>query len=391
MPHVMSANNIDDRRVLFVCHQALLTGAAVALFRILEALRQSSDPPFGFLVCVRIPGPLLDRFVDAGIPFVCGNKGSLAVRSWSARKVWGLIQYYVEFTGVLLRYRPGVVYSNTSVNIMEVIISRTLRAKTIVHVHEGESVVSRQLRRLVWSRPFTTKYVAVSEYVSRVLRKLLQVDSIVIYNGLAQPHPPLVGDVRGESSDWTLAVVGSICPNKGQLLAVEALASLRASGHGVTLKLIGSPDDLEYVAAVERKALELGVERYVHFVGERRAQDVYADIDIVLIPSREETFSLVALEAMAEGVFVVAANTGGIPEVVQDGRTGLLFTMGSAKELANRTAIAITHPALVAQITASAREQVSQVFGLDKTVCAVTRVIMDTMSSGTASRRDRAR
>jgi len=241
------------------------------------------------------------------------------------------------------------------------------------------------------SRPFTTRYVAVSEYVRRVLHKLLQVESIVIYNGLVQPQVILVDEARDASPDRTLAVVGSICPNKGQLLAVEALALLRGSGHGLTLKLIGSADDLEYVASVQNRAVELGVERYVDFVGERRVENVYADIDIVLIPSREETFSLVALEAMAAGVFVVAANTGGIPEIVQDRRTGLLFTMGSAKELANQIAIAITHPALVREITASAQQQVLQVFGLDKTVRAITRVITETMGSDKAVRKYRFR
>jgi len=154
----MNATEVPERRVLFVCHQALLTGAAVALFRILEALSENAATPFGFLVCVRVPGPLLQRFIDAGIPFVCSNKGSLAVRSWTARKVWGFIRYYASFVVLLLRYRPDIVYSNTSVNNLEVTIARILGVRTIVHVHEGEDMVSRLHGRLIWSRQFTTKY-----------------------------------------------------------------------------------------------------------------------------------------------------------------------------------------------------------------------------------------
>jgi hypothetical protein len=380
----MSAKNVDERRVLFVCHQATLTGAPIALLRLLEALKRSSRTPFGFLVWVRVPGPLLDKFVDAGIPLICTNEEAHAVRSWSGRKVWGLVKYYVDFLALLLRYRPVVVYSNTSANSMEVIISRALGARTIVHVHEAESMILRLRRRLVWSRPFTTKYVAVSQYVRGVLDKLIHVDSIVVYNGFSPLLAGHIADKRGESADKTLAVIGSICPNKGQLLAVEALASLRASGHRVRLKFIGPPDDTEYVASVERKALESGVERSVDFAGQRDAEEVYEGIDIVLIPSQEETFSLVALEAMAQGVLVIAAKTGGIPEVVQDGKTGLLFKTGSVEDLADRIAIAITHPALVAEITSSARQRVAEAFGIEKTVAGITRVIMDTMGGNKA-------
>jgi len=386
----MRADKIGDRRVLFVCHQARLTGAPIALFRVLEALQHDSSTPFCFRVCVRIPGPLLQKFVDAGIPFVCSYAVTLALHSWSVRKVWGLIKHYFDFTILLLRYRPHVVYSNTVDNSIEVMLGRALGAKTIVHVHEAESIVSLLLRRLVWSRIFTTKYVAVSDYVRRVLRKLLRVDSLVIYNGLSGHRVRHHHEIPVRSGDKTLAVIGSICPNKGQLLAVEALATLRASGHPVTLKLVGPSDDLEYAASVQRAALERGLERYVEFVGER-SENLYRDIDIVLIPSQEETFSLVALEAMAEGVLVVAANTGGIPEVVQDGKTGLLFETGSSKELASRVETAITLPALISEITALAQQRVLCAFALEKTVDAVTQVILNVMSGDTNPRGELAR
>ena len=134
------------------------------------------------------------------------------------------------------------------------------------------------------------------------------------------------------------------------------------------------------MASIERKALECSVGGSVEFVGQRNAQEVYEDIDIVLIPSYEETFSLVALEAMAKGVLVVAANTGGIPEVVLNGKTGLLFEIGRASELADRVATAITEPALATQIAASAQKRAAEAFGIEKTVSAVTRVIMDTIN-----------
>jgi len=321
----------------------------------------------------------VERFADATIPFVCSDEGALAVRSWSARKIWKLFRYYTDFAGLIVRYRPHIVYSNTCANNIEVVIARALGPKTIVHVHEGESIVAQLRGRLMWSRPFTTRYVAVSQYVRTVLRKHLRVDSLVIYNGLSGPKYRVDHELRGKAADRILAVVGMLSENKGQLLAVEALALLRASGHDVTLRLIGSLEDVDYVAAVERRAVELEVDDYVDCVGQRSLEDLYADVDIVLIPSQEETFSLVALEAMAEGVLVVAANTGGLPEIVEDGKTGLLFRIGSATEMAQRVATALTHPARMADIVRFAQQRVGEKFSADKAAHAVTGVIMDTI------------
>ena len=62
---------------------------------------------------------------------------------------------------------------------------------------------------------------------------------------------------------------------------------------------------------------------------------------------------------------------------------GRVFSLrlGSANELADRVATAITHPSLATEITASARRRVADTFGLEKTVSAVTQVILDTMGS----------
>lgn len=59
-------------------------------------------------------------------------------------------------------------------------------------------------------------------------------------------------------------------------------------------------------------------------------------MDICIIPSRYEPFSIVCLEAMACGKPVVASNVGGLPYVIEDGKSGLLFERGNAKDLANK-------------------------------------------------------
>lgn len=86
---------------------------------------------------------------------------------------------------------------------------------------------------------------------------------------------------------------------------------------------------------VERMARDLKICHRVSFVGKiRNTESVLALCDLFLLPSETESFGLAALEAMALGVPVISSNTGGIPEVNQDGKSGYLSNVGDVEDMA---------------------------------------------------------
>jgi N-acetyl-alpha-D-glucosaminyl L-malate synthase BshA len=104
------------------------------------------------------------------------------------------------------------------------------------------------------------------------------------------------------------------------------------------LMMVGDgPDRVQ----AEEEAKRLGVEESVSFLGKIEAvAPLLAGADLFLLPSQNESFGLSALEALASGVPVVASRTGGLPEVVEDGRTGVLCATGDVEGMA-RAAIEI--------------------------------------------------
>jgi len=119
-----------------------------------------------------------------------------------------------------------------------------------------------------------------------------------------------------------IGAVGRLSPEKGQNVLLQALPSVLAAFPQAACVLAGEGPAR---AALEAEARRLGIGDRVVFLGLRRdVPMVLAALDLFVQPSIYEGFGLSLLEAMAAGLPVVASRVGGIPELIEDGRTGLL-------------------------------------------------------------------
>jgi D-inositol-3-phosphate glycosyltransferase len=127
-----------------------------------------------------------------------------------------------------------------------------------------------------------------------------------------------------------LLFVGRIQPLKALDVAVAALAQVQRRHPDAVLVVVGGAsgaDGPDEVARIEKLAGELGVAGAIRFVEPQPHHMLstwYRAADVVVVPSRSESFGLVALEAAACGIPVVAASVGGLRTLVDDGRTGIL-------------------------------------------------------------------
>ena len=128
-------------------------------------------------------------------------------------------------------------------------------------------------------------------------------------------------------------------------------------------------------ARTEDLCRELGLTRDALFLGN---QDIMEELlplaDVFLLPSRQESFGLVALEAMSAGVPVVAANVGGLPEVVADGKTGFLRDPDDAAGMAEAVLRLLGDDALRARFARAGRRLAVARFGVEEGVARYERV-----------------
>lgn len=127
-----------------------------------------------------------------------------------------------------------------------------------------------------------------------------------------------------EGEKLTIGVVSRLEYIKGMDLVIPAFAEIHKDFPKTSLLIVGDGSLRE---SMEAKTISYGLSDSVSFAGRQpqdRLQEFYDKIDILLMPSRSEGFGLTAVEGMARGCVLVAADTGGLPEVIRNGIDGLL-------------------------------------------------------------------
>ncbi|PQO38072.1 glycosyltransferase family 4 protein [Blastopirellula marina] len=229
------------------------------------------------------------------------------------------------------------------------IASLALRGTSIphvVHMHdtrpwlEGRSWRDRGMR---WLTNCTvprskTTYIAVSEAVKTYCCKNLNIqpkDVRVIHNGvdLNRFRPSLDQNKRFSRGTIVIGMVALFGSDKGHDVLLEAARCLASDGLDYELRLAGNGSQLPRMEALAR---ELGIESRVKFVGLIDDVELFLqDLDIFVLPSLREGLPMTILEAMASGIPVAATNVGGVGEVIENDKNGLLLPPKNAGALAN--------------------------------------------------------
>jgi glycosyltransferase involved in cell wall biosynthesis len=172
-----------------------------------------------------------------------------------------------------------------------------------------------------------------------------------VFNGVtAAEFDPVV-----KAADATDVVyVGEFRHIKGADLLIDAVARLRTDGTPVTLTLAG---DGEESAALKAQVAKLGLGEIVRFIGHVKARYGFSKGNLLVVPSRGDSMPYVVIEAAAASVPMVAANIGGIPEILGP-HTEALFAPNSVPALADAIEAAIEDPAAALERANSLRERI---------------------------------
>jgi glycosyltransferase involved in cell wall biosynthesis len=194
-------------------------------------------------------------------------------------------------------------------------------------------------------------------------------------HSFSAPQPEEVCELRQRLGiDPGVPVVGAVTrfyPAKGIRYLLGAFGEIHRQMPGARLLLVGQgPEEV----ALKRQCAALGLEGAVIFAGfQRRPQAYVATFDVAVVPSLEEAFGLVAVEALSLGVPVVASRVGGLADVVEDGRTGLLVEAADPDGIATAV-LRLLRDAGLRERMSFAALGVAERFSLDGYVARLTQI-----------------
>lgn len=294
-------------------------------------------------------GPIAPIVEDCGIRFeVCAyhtwmlwpTKQSMQVArriNQAIKLIWNSIGDFRRMNMKLkqLNYKPDLIYSNTIMQPMGLMLSAYLKVPHIYHIREygradfGMYPILGEKFSFYFAYKYTEMAICISKGVQKEWSRCFREKAILLYNGVTvnqkeiTPRTHIKGTLR-------IIVVGRISPEKGQRDVIKALCEIykRKDVENITLDLYGEGVDLEKLKNMTQM---LGLGNKINFCG-FSYKIPYNQYDIAIMSSRSEGFGRTTIEYMLNGVPVIGYNGGATPELILDGKTGKLYN--SPEELA---------------------------------------------------------
>jgi glycosyltransferase involved in cell wall biosynthesis len=257
--------------------------------------------------------------------------------------------------------------------------SGRLRLVVLVHMPLGEATDGGVREREETALSAAASVLTTSAWTRRALLELYSLPSDRVH--VAEPGVDRAELAPGTATAGALLSVAAVVPGKGHDLLLDALAPLR--DRRWQCSCIGSLErDPVFVERLRRRLLADRMEARVSFSGPQAGADLacsYAAADVLILPSRAESFGMVVAEALARGLPVVAAEVGGVPEALGHGadgtRPGLLVPPGDSIALRDAIRSWLEDAELRRRLRRAARERRASLADWSTTTAAVADVL----------------
>ncbi|MCG6937297.1 MAG: glycosyltransferase family 4 protein [Gammaproteobacteria bacterium] len=164
-------------------------------------------------------------------------------------------------------------------------------------------------------------------------------------------------EIGFQADDFVVGLFGRLEENKGQHLLIKAIARAQRDGLDIHGLIIGHEMDEGYRDTLKQMTIDQGIADKVVFMDfVNNPQQLMQLCDCVVLATYEETFGLVLAEAMRAGVAVIGSNSGGVPEIIEHNKTGLLFESRNEEDLYQKISTLYNDPELKQRLAAQGKE-----------------------------------
>lgn len=344
---------------VLVCIPCLLTGGTeIQTLSLVEAL-VTAGHEVAVACYFEYTEPMVDRYSNAGAAVeLLSPDGSrpIGVKN-TINSLWEGLRIVVR------KYRPEVAHVQyMAPGALPILVLRTLGIKKIIATAHTPADIYPSIKLLHWlNNHILTVFQCITLKAEQSFfgsASLFNNDTklkkhgnhFTIYNNL--PSYIEIAETPRKGLPKVIGVVSRLESIKGMDLVVPAFAKIYASHPDLILLIIGDGSQRQLMEQqVQDAKLPISAVQFIGRQSQDNLQEFYDKIDILLMPSRSEGFGLTAIEGMARGCVPVVSNTGGLPEVVEGGESGLLHMPDSLDDMAEKVTSVIADTKLFEKLS----------------------------------------
>jgi glycosyltransferase involved in cell wall biosynthesis len=351
------------KNVLIIHQSAELYGSDKTLFYFVS---NCSKEKLNITVILPNNGPLKEKLEKENIKVIILPVLKLYRKMFVPKNLILFIKHYFSSIKSLYKLHQlekfDLVYSNTLAVLLGFFFARKYKIKHLWHVHEiieSPKIFSSIFKHFLQHK--TNSLLIHNSIATQNFWNIKNQKNVVIWNGVESNLESISKDeiynIRtsffnvNKTNDLVIGLVGRISRWKGHLLLLNSFMELQNKTNNLKLVFIGStpPGQEFFQEEIEQKIKELELQNKVTLIPfQENINKFQQSIDIIVVPSTEpEPFGLVAIEAMFAKKPVVAANHGGLTEIVKHNETGFLFLPNNQKELTHYLSILINNQQLL--------------------------------------------
>lgn len=289
------------------------------------------------------------------------------------------------------RFRPDLVHAHSTKAGLVTRLAAALTRRPVIFTAHGWGFAEA---RTWWLPPtllglerlaarMTARVICVSgfDYELALRYRVARPEQLTIIRNGIDPAPYLAARERAQAgrqreAEPLLITVGRLAPPKDPFTLLEALRQLPCG----RLLVVG---DGPYRPQVEALLRSSPIAERVRLLGEREdIPDLLAAADLFLLASHKEGLPRAIIEAMMVGLPVVATQVGGVPELVEHGRTGFLIPPGDPQALAQAVQSLLENPTLARRMGGAGQQKALREFTLDQMCARTYRVYQEVLKCG---------
>lgn len=372
-------------------------GGEYSLYFLISRLRRDIFEPIVFYAS---ENEIIERLRADGIRLVnipLNKKITSVYRDEIKKKPANLFVYvYYMISGIFKVLRPvrefqiDILHPHDNLSkIIGGIAGKIAGIRVVAHCRDllRETLIEKIL--IFYQLLVMDRIIAVSESNKSIFGKKALGKVVTIYNGIDIEVFDRVkaGDLRErlglKGGTVVIGIIGVFDKCKGHIYLFQAIERLVSDGIKNVLCLVVGDGR-------ERNVLKGLVDNqrlgdYFRFLGYRNdVPELLLAMDVVVVPSVQESFPRVALEAMAANVPVIATNVGGLPEAVEDGRTGIIVPPTDVDALASSIRYLVENPHIRKNMGDAGRRRVEEKFSLESNIRSTEALYLDVLKQGTA-------